>query len=61
MKICSTVHILDNRLGSIERALDMLKAANYKGHISLEGKYGDDFETGMTATLPYVAPFKSVN
>ena len=37
------------------------KAANYKGHISLEGTYGDDFEKGMTATLPYVAPFKSVN
>ena len=29
MKICSTVHILEKRLGSIERALDMLKEANF--------------------------------
>ncbi len=46
---------------TIAKWVDMLKAANYKGHISLEGKYGDDFEKGMTATLPFVAPFKSVN
>ena len=29
MKICSTVHILEKRLGSIERALEMLKEANF--------------------------------
>ena len=46
---------------TVAKWVDMLKAANYKGHISLEGKYGDDFEVGMTATLPFVAPFKSVN
>ena len=46
---------------TVAKWVDMLKAANYKGHISLEGKYGDDVEAGLIAALPYVAPFKSVN
>ena len=50
-----------NDVATVAKWVEMLKAANYKGHISLEGKYGDDFVTGMTDALPYVAPFKSVN
>ena len=41
--------------------VEMLKAANYKGNISLECRYGSDFGEGLADALNYVAPFKSVN
>ena len=46
---------------TVKKWANMLKAANYKGNISLEGKHGDDFEKSLINTIPFVEAFKSVD
>ena len=46
-------------LPTLEKWVEMLKKANYKGNITLEGKYLD-FENDIAACRPYVELFRNI-
>ena len=50
----------DEDIPDVIKWANALKEAGYTGNISLEASYGDDFDTLVPKTLPYLTPFKNI-